>query len=77
MKAKIGKRLLTVRELARYLGISERTIYNKCSRSAINPFPIKPIRIGSSIRFDIRDIIEFVECLKSEPSEVDNDEIKN
>ena len=58
------KRLLTVAETAVYLGISPRTIYNRIGRKAKNQFPVTPIRIGSSIRFDKKDLDEYIESKK-------------
>lgn len=60
----LEKRLLTVLETAAYLGISPRTIYNGIGQRAKKPFPIRPVRIGSSIRFDRKDIDEYIESKK-------------
>ena len=57
------KRLLTVPEAAKYLSISPQHIYNGISRNALKPFPIKPKRIGGSVRFDIRDLEAYVDNL--------------
>ena len=44
--------LLTIEELATYLRISPRSIYNKVRPGhSGKPFPIKPVRIGKLIRF--------------------------
>lgn len=59
-----GKRLLNVKETARFLGIAVQTIYNGIGRKAKHPFPIRPIRIGSSIRFDLKDLETFIESKK-------------
>ncbi|MFC1876230.1 helix-turn-helix transcriptional regulator [Thermodesulfobacteriota bacterium] len=59
------KRLLNVIEAADYLSISPRTLYNRISRKSTNRFPIKPLRIGRSVRFDILDLRTYVESLKS------------
>ena len=56
-------RLLSVEELSQLLGISPRTIYNGVHRRAKKPFPIKPKRIGRSIKFDVRDVERFIESL--------------
>jgi predicted DNA-binding transcriptional regulator AlpA len=58
-----GKRLLSVEEAARYLGIAPRTIYNKTGRRAKVKFPVKPKRVGGSLRFDIKDLERYVESL--------------
>lgn len=59
------KRLLTVVETASYLGISPRTIYNRVCKKAQKPFLVKPIRVGGSIRFDIRDLDAYIENQKN------------
>ena len=55
------RRLLTVKEAGDYLGISARSIYNKLSA---RKFPIRPLRLGRAIRFDIRDLDSYIEELK-------------
>ncbi|MFC1880662.1 helix-turn-helix transcriptional regulator [Thermodesulfobacteriota bacterium] len=60
-----GKRLLNINETARFLGISPRSIYNQLARNAKRRFPIKPVRHGGSIRFDINDLNEYIDLLKS------------
>ncbi len=50
--------LVGVREAARYLGLSYRTIYNQLSEGT---FPIKPRRIGGAVRFDMGDLDKFIE----------------
>lgn len=57
------KRLLSVEETAKYLGISARTIYNQIGRKSKTRFPIPPKRIGRLIKFDIRDLERFIESL--------------
>jgi excisionase family DNA binding protein len=59
------KRLLTVEETAIYLGISPRTIYNGIAPKSKNPFPIKPKRIGKLVRFDLRELDNYVDSLQS------------
>jgi excisionase family DNA binding protein len=56
------RRLLTVKEAGDYLGISSRSIYNTLSAKK---FPVKPLRLGRAIRFDIRDLDSYVEGLKN------------
>ena len=63
LPAMFKKRLLSVKELSELLGISPRTIYNGVHRRAKKPFPIKPKRIGRSIKFDVRDVDRFIESL--------------
>ncbi len=57
------KRLLSVSEAATYLGLSARTLYNRCAPKAADPFPVKPKRIGKAVRFDIRDLDNYVDSL--------------
>ena len=57
------EKLLTVKETAEYLRISERTIYNRIGRRSKMAFPIKPKRIGRLIRFDLQDVTEFIKSL--------------
>lgn len=57
------KRLLSVREAATYLGLNPRTIYNQIGPRAKRPFPVKQKRIGKLVKFDIRDLEEYVESL--------------
>lgn len=59
----IGKRLLTAKETAEYLAISVQTIYNGTARNAVRPFPVRAKRVGGALRFDIRDLEEFVRGL--------------
>jgi len=64
MKSNIhDKRLLSVKETAVYLGISDRTIYNQIHRRAKKKFPVKPKRIGKLVKFDIRDLERYVASL--------------
>ncbi len=58
-----GRRLLSVNETARYLGISVKSIYNGIYRNAETPFPIKPKRRGRRVLFDIRDLESYVDSL--------------
>jgi excisionase family DNA binding protein len=59
----IKNRLLTAKELANYLHYAEQTIYNKCSKNAKHPLPIKPIRIGRKLRFRLSDVEKYIESL--------------
>ncbi len=61
---KLEKRLLNVAEAAKYLSLATRTLYNACAPGSPNPFPVKAIRIGKAVRFDIRDLDRYVESLK-------------
>lgn len=54
------KRLLSVSELADYLGLSPQTIYNKLSAGT---FPIKTKRLGRLLKWDIRDVDRYLDKL--------------
>lgn len=58
-----NRRLLSVEEVAQYLGLSPRTIYNGVAPKSKNPFPVKPKRIGKLVRFDIKDLDRYIESL--------------
>lgn len=58
-----GKRLLKVEEAAVYLGLSARTLYNRCAPKAMSPFPVKPKRVGKALRFDLRDLDAYIDSL--------------
>ena len=55
------KRLLTVEEAGRYLGIAPRTIYNGIGPRAKRPFPVKAKRVGRAVRFDIQELNRYIE----------------
>ena len=61
-----NKRLMTVAETAKFLSISSRTIYNQICKKAKVRFPIAPIRIGKSIRFDVEDLKRYINMKKTE-----------
>ncbi len=54
------RRLLNVSELAKYLGVSPQTIYNKLSAGT---FPIKTKRLGRLLKWDIRDVDRYLDKL--------------
>ena len=56
-------KLLTIKEVAELLRISERTIYNKVRKGAERQFPIKVKRVGKLIRFAARDVQRYIEKL--------------
>ena len=62
-RIKQSKRLLSVKETATLLGLSPRTIYNRIGTKAQIRFPIKPKRIGRSVRFDLRDIENYINSI--------------
>jgi predicted DNA-binding transcriptional regulator AlpA len=59
------QRLLTVEETSSYLGISPHSIYNAVSPKSAKEFPVKPLRLGRAIRFDVRDLDTYIEGLKN------------
>jgi excisionase family DNA binding protein len=52
----VGKRLLNVREAAQYLGLDVFTVYKK---SRLRELP--SVKVGRSLRFDIKALERFVE----------------
>ena len=50
-----------IEEVAEYLGLSSKTIRNQLSERR---FPIKHIKLGKLVRFDFKDVEEFVEKQK-------------
>ncbi|MFA7455641.1 MAG: helix-turn-helix domain-containing protein [Desulfobulbaceae bacterium] len=61
---KASRRLLTVDETAQYLGLAPVTVRKGLGRKAKKPFPVKPIRIGRAVRFDVNDLNAFIEASK-------------
>jgi len=57
------RRLLSVEEAATYLGLSPRTIYNQVHRKTKNPFPVKPKRIGKLVKFDLKELDEYIKSI--------------
>ena len=53
-----GKRFLTKKELAKYFGMAVGTISNQISTGT---FPIRVKRMGKSVRFDMREILDYLE----------------
>jgi excisionase family DNA binding protein len=52
----VGKRLLNVREAARYLGLEVDTVYRK---ARLRELPC--VKVGRALRFDVRALERFVE----------------
>lgn len=52
-------RLLTVRQTAERLGVSEKMIRNALCRGSKTQFPLKPVRIGGAVRFREKDVAEI------------------
>lgn len=54
------KRLLNINETAEYLGMAPKTIKNQLSNGR---FPIRYIKLGKLVRFDLKDVEEFIDNL--------------
>ena len=52
----IGKRLLSVREAAEYLGLQVDTVYKK---SRLRELP--SVKVGRALRFDVKALQRFIE----------------
>ena len=52
----VGKRLLNVREAAKYLGLEVDTVYKK---SRLRELP--SVKVGRALRFDVKALERFVE----------------
>ena len=57
------EKLLKIEDVAKILRISPRSIYNRCRKKALDPFPIRVRRVGKLIRFDPKDVYEYIEKL--------------
>jgi excisionase family DNA binding protein len=57
-------RLLNVREAARFLGTTERAVYAKVWKRQI-----VFVKIGRSLRFDLRDLEQLIETGEVRPKE--------
>ena len=58
------KRLLNIKETSELLGLAARTIYNGVAPNSCHPFPVKPVRMGKAVRFDLKDLERYIESLK-------------
>lgn len=60
--------VLTVSEAATALGMKPASLRHRIIPSCKNPFEIKPVRIGRSVKFRLLDIINYLkEKDKGEP----------
>jgi predicted DNA-binding transcriptional regulator AlpA len=62
---KFERRLFTIAETATMLGLSVGTVRNGVAPNSKKPFPIPVIRVGGAIRFDIKDIENFLRLQKA------------
>ncbi len=60
----VAKRLLTIADAAAYLGIARQSLYNRLSKSAKEPFPVRPVRVFGKPLFDVRDLDRFIDQAK-------------
>ena len=58
------RRLMNVKEAAQYLGTTPATLYTKVWRREV-PF----VKVGRSVRFDVKDLEELIERSKVRPRE--------
>ena len=63
MQTNSDQRLLTIKQVAKILNISPRTIYNQIHRKAKKKFPIKPKRVGNAVRFSLSDINSYIDSI--------------
>jgi len=56
-----GKRFLTKKDLGMYLGLSPATISNQLSKGV---FPIRSKKMGRMVRFDMREVLEYLDTNK-------------
>ena len=66
-KGREGVRLLDVREAARFLGTTPASMYSMVWRREV-PF----VKLGRSIRLDVKDLDELFETSKVEPEGLNN-----
>ena len=57
------KKLLSAEETAEYLGLSVRTLYNMTGRKAKVKFPVKPKRIGKLLKFELKQLNDYIDSL--------------
>ena len=55
-------RLMSLEELASYLGLSAGTLYNRTSRRAKDPLPIKVLRPCGRLKFDRVEVDSWIEA---------------
>lgn len=65
VQAREEVRLLTIRQAAAYLGTTEKTLYTRVWRREI-----VFVKVGRSLRFDLRDLEQMIEDSKVRPQEL-------
>lgn len=61
---KVGKRLLNVEEVARYLGLEVDTVYKK---ARLRDLP--SVKVGRALRFDVKALDRYIEQHAIKPLE--------
>jgi predicted DNA-binding transcriptional regulator AlpA len=56
-----GKRFLTTKDLSKYLSLAPSTISNQMFKGV---FPIRHKKMGRNVRFDIREVLEYLDTDK-------------
>jgi len=56
-------RLMDVRTAALYIGMAEKTLRNRISRKAEDPFEVRPKRRGRKVLFDKKDLDRYADSL--------------
>jgi hypothetical protein len=56
-------RLMDLPTAAAYIGMAEKTLRNRISRKAGDPFEVKPKRRGRKVLFDRRDLDRYADSL--------------
>ena len=61
----MSKRLTDITGLANYLPINVKTLRNRLTRRAKDPFPIKPVfYVGRSPRWNLDEVDSFIDEMK-------------
>lgn len=66
---KMEKRLLGVKEISEYIGISPQTIYNRINRG---DFPIPYKKVFGLLKWEKKDVDEFLDKLDPLPPSSEN-----
>lgn len=56
-------RLMDLPTAAAYIGMAEKTLRNRISRTTDEPFEVKPKRRGRKILFDKKDLDKYADSL--------------
>ena len=60
----MSKRLTDITGLANYLPINVKTLLNRLTRRAKDPFPIKPVfYVGRSPRWDLNKVDQYLDYM--------------